>query len=142
MNVRHVRRCVAAFCVVLLPAPAVLAHGAVAVAQPASIARDGVAIGYSYGYGDDAHAEDEALRQCLTFQGAPVATRTLCTVVQTFQNDCFAAAVDSVSGKDGFGWAVAKTQADAVSIAMRHCQVTDNSEGVCVIQAQVCDVTR
>ncbi len=118
-----------------------LAAGAIAVAEPADVAKDGYAIGISYSYKTKAEAEERALRECQTVEDAPAATRKLCKVVRTFENQCGAAALDPQAGTPGAGWAVGDTLALARQDALRSCEDTAgrDRQGECRISAEGCD---
>ena len=62
-------------CAALFQATAAMAHGAIAVGQPSSVAESGVAVGYTWNYDSAGEAEADALKQCLSYMDAPDSTR-------------------------------------------------------------------
>jgi hypothetical protein len=127
-----------------------IAAGAVAI----GIAPGGVANGYASGYEvnapDIATASREALAQCKKPQanasGTPANSGTLaaqakCEVVMTFQDKCYAQALDPKDGTPGAGWAVADTEADADAQALAKCKATAGADRVafCKVFNSDCD---
>jgi hypothetical protein len=119
----------------------VFAAGAVAVAEPADVAKDGYAIGISYNYKTTAEAEERALRECQSTEDAPAETRKLCKIVRTFENQCAASALDPKAGTPGAGWAVAESLAIARRDALQRCEDTAGRDrrGECRTSAEGCD---
>lgn len=116
---------------VLLPLAAVVcgpdparADAALAVGQPADVAKQGVAVGWAVGYASKDAAEKEALARCRAFGDAPQATRDLCRVVETFKDTCLAVALDPDTGTTGVGWGVYKNRERAEDAAMDKCEET------------------
>jgi hypothetical protein len=127
-------------CAALLQATAALAHGAIAVGQPSSVAEGGVAVGYTWNYDTSGEAEADALKQCLSYMDAPDSTRALCKVVRTFSHECVAISMDPNTGTEGFGWAVAGSQSEAYDRALGICKSSDgDASAACAVQAQKCD---
>jgi hypothetical protein len=122
------------------PSPAA-AFGAIAVGEPKSIAKGGLAVGYATKYTTKDQAEVAALKECLTFQAAPAATRALCKIVKTFEKQCLGVAIDPKGGTPGFGWAVMTTKAEADDAAMSGCRDTAGKSRVkfCQITVSKCD---
>lgn len=100
------------------------ADAALAVGQPADVAKQGVAVGWAVDYANAAAAEKEALERCRGFAGAPQATRELCRTAVTFGNTCLAVALDPEPGTTGIGWGVHKDRDRAEDIAMEKCAET------------------
>jgi hypothetical protein len=123
-----------------LAAP-VYAAGAVAVAEPSDVARDGYAIGISYNYKTTEEAEERALRECRSTTEAPPETRKLCKVTRTFENQCAAGALDPKAGTPGAGWAIGETLAVARRDAVQRCEDTAgrDRQGECRVTAEGCD---
>lgn len=119
----------------------VRAAGAVAIAEPADVAADGYAAGISYGIKSPSDADERAVRECLAVEDAPPATRKLCKVVRSFENQCGAVALDPKAGTPGAGWAVADSLADARQEALRRCEDTagKDRQGECRVTAEGCD---
>jgi hypothetical protein len=143
MKISHLKMAATAIiCAAAIQVTAAMAHGALAIGEPADVGKDGVAVGYAYGFGSTGEAEAEALKKCLSYMQAPDSTRALCKIVQSFHNECFAVALDPADGTEGFGWAVAESQSEAYSIALQKCRDTDGTNAdACVVQAQKCDVS-
>ena len=122
------------------PLPA-LAAGAVAVAEPADVARDGYSSGISYNFRTAAEAEDRALRECQSTTDAPPETRKLCRVVRTFEDQCVAVALDPKAGTPGAGWALGASLALARQNALDRCEETAGGDrrGECRVTAEGCD---
>jgi Domain of unknown function (DUF4189) len=118
------------------------AFGAIAVGEPKSIAKGGLAVGYSTKYATKEQAEAAALKECLTFQPAPADTRALCKIVKTFEKQCVGVAIDPKGGTPGFGWAVMATKAEADDAAMSGCRDTAGKSRVkfCQITVSKCDI--
>lgn len=125
---------------VLFASPA-FATGAIAVAEPNDVAKDGYSSGISYNFKTDAEAEDRALRECQNSQDAPPATRQLCKLIRTFSNQCVAVSLDPQAGTPGAGWAIADTLAGARREATQRCEDTAgrDRQGECRVTAEGCD---
>ena len=117
------------------------AVGAVATAEPADVAQDGYSSGISYNFKTAREAEERALQECLATPDAPPQTKKLCRVIQSFENQCVAVALDPQAGTPGAGWALGETLALARSNALRRCEETAGSErrGECRVTAEGCD---
>jgi hypothetical protein len=122
------------------PIPA-LAEGAVAIAEPRDVAKDGYSSGISYNYGNASGAEERALQECRNSRDASPETRKLCKLVRTFRNQCVAVALDPEAGTPGAGWAIGNTKDLAERDALRACEDTAgrNRQGKCVVTAFGCD---
>lgn len=118
-----------------------LATGAVAIAEPADVARDGYSSGISYNFRTATEAEDRALQECQNTADAPPETRKLCRVVRTFENQCVAVALDPQAGTPGAGWALGDSLALARQNALDRCEETAGSDrrGQCRVTAEGCD---
>lgn len=112
------------------------AEGAVAVAEPKDVARDGYAFGISGGYRTVEEARTAALQRCRSETSAPASTIALCTVVETFRNACASGSLDPQAGTPGAGWAIGPTKAQAESRAIDACRQTAGAD-----RAQFCEVT-
>jgi hypothetical protein len=97
------------------------ADAALAVGQPADVARQGFAAGWAVDYPSTAAAETEALARCRGFRDAPQAARDLCKIAVTFGNTCLAVALDPEPGTTGVGWGVHKDRDWAEDMAMERC---------------------
>ena len=84
------------------PMPAA-ADGAIAIALPPDVVKQGFAYGFATDYADVNHADAEALSKCRETTIAGV--RPLCTVVKDFKDQCVAVAMDPQAGTPGVGWA-------------------------------------
>jgi hypothetical protein len=121
-------------------APA-FAFGAVAIAEPSDVAKDGYSSGISYNFKTAVEAEERAHKECATTEDAPPATRQLCKVLRTFENQCVAVALDPQAGTPGAGWAIGDTSQVAKRDALQRCEDTAGSDrrGQCTITAEGCD---
>ena len=125
-TIRHLRPA-ASLCALVLVVVAALspsksnADAALAVGQPADVAKQGLAIGYSVNYSNKEAAQAEALKRCREFRDAPQSTRDLCKIVESFRDRCLAIALDPERDTKGVGWAVAKKQDLAEEQAMEAC---------------------
>jgi hypothetical protein len=97
------------------------AEAALAVGQPADVAKQGVAMGWAVDYPDKAAAEAEALARCRGFKDASQATRDLCRIVESVRDTCLAVALDPDRGTTGLGWGVHKNKEWAEDAAMERC---------------------
>lgn len=120
---------------------AVHAAGAVAIGEPADVVKDGYAAGISYQYKTRGEADDRAMTECQAVHQAPEATRKLCKVMQTFENQCAVIALDPENGTPGAGWAVADTLAGARAAAIERCMQTspEARKKECRVTAEGCD---
>ncbi len=101
-----------------------MATGAVAVGEPAKIAKDGVAIFTYVNANNAAQAKEKALAGCKGLPGASNTSKALCKVMATFENQCVAQALDPQNGTPGFGWAIARNSSDAKEQALSNCRDT------------------
>jgi hypothetical protein len=101
-----------------------MAAGAIAVGEPAEIAKDGVAI-FTYVNANSAEeAKQKALEGCRGLPNAPTTSTALCKVVATFENQCVAQSLDPENGTPGFGWAMARNSRLAKEQALSSCRDT------------------
>jgi hypothetical protein len=100
------------------------ADAALAVGQPADVAKQGLAVGWAVDYAGTKAAGKEALVRCRGFPDAPQATRDLCKVVEVFGNACLAVALDPEPGTTGVGWGVHRNRDWAEDAAMEKCAET------------------
>jgi hypothetical protein len=101
-----------------------MAAGAVAVGEPADIAKDGVAIFTYVNAGNAESAKKSALDGCKSLENASKTSKALCKVVATFVNQCVAESLDPESGTPGFGWAMAPNSRAAREQAISNCRDT------------------
>jgi hypothetical protein len=97
------------------------AEAALAVGQPADVAKQGVAVGWAVDHASKAEAEKEALARCRAFGDALQATRDLCRIVESVRDTCLAVAIDPDRGTTGVGWGVHKNREWAEDAAMEKC---------------------
>jgi Domain of unknown function (DUF4189) len=124
--------------IALRPTPAV-ADGAIAVAQPPDVVKQGFAYGYVTDSPDVNHAEAEALAKCRDTTIAGV--RPLCAIVKDFKNQCVAVAMDPQAGTPGVGWAVADDLHSAEAQALSGCEQTagPGRRAACAVDHSSCD---
>lgn len=123
-----------------LMGPAAHATGAIAVGQPADVARDGVSASIFVNARSADEARSEAMKRCTT-TGSGTA-RALCKVMATFSNLCAAEALDPKDGTPGFGWAIADTSDEAKRQAIANCRETagpDRQDACAVPDKAWCD---
>lgn len=123
----------------MLPSTPVSAAGAVAVGQPANVAKNGIAVGLNGDWDTKAHARTDAVIQCKA-TNVKSSTRALCHVVSTFTNQCAAIAMDPQGGTSGFGWAVANSTWEAKQQALVSCRSSAGSRAdACKVITTSCD---
>jgi hypothetical protein len=97
------------------------AEAALAVGQPADVARQGVAMGWAVDFPSKAAAEAEALARCRGFKDALQKVRDLCRIVESVHDTCLAVALDPDRGTTGVGWGVHKDRDWAEDAALDKC---------------------
>ena len=126
------------------PSP-VNADGAIAVALPANVAKQGFSYGISSGYPDVNQAEAHALDKCRTTKDAQndVKMRSLCKVILDFKNQCGSVSMDPQAGTPGVGWSVADDLRTAESQALSKCEQTagPGRAAACKVDHSSCDGT-
>jgi uncharacterized protein DUF4189 len=127
--------------VLLAESTSALAAGALAVGQTGNIRKDGLAIGFAVNRATKDRAEADALKQCLDFKAAPESTKARCKIVQIFEKQCLAVALDPKDGTPGAGWAVMATKTEADNSAMGRCRDTAGKSRAdfCAISVSRCD---
>ncbi len=115
------------------------ADGALAIALPPDVVKQGFAYGYVTDYPDTNQADAQALKKCrdTTIEGV----RPLCTVIQDFKNQCVAVAMDPQAGTPGVGWSVAPDLHAAEAQALSKCEETagPGRRAACAIDHSSCD---
>jgi hypothetical protein len=140
------RRCVGLMSIIslLLAASAMrptsaAADGALAVALPPDVVKQGFAYGYVTDYANPDQADAQALKKCrdTTIEGV----RPLCEVIQDFKNQCVAVAMDPQAGTPGVGWSVAPDLHTAESQALSKCESTagPGRRAACAVDHSSCD---
>jgi hypothetical protein len=79
-----------------------MAAGAVALGEPADIAKDGVAIFTQVNAANAKRAKELALAGCKALPNSSDTSKALCKIVATFENQCVAQALDPQNGDAGF----------------------------------------
>ena len=117
------------------------ADGALAVGEPANVAKQGFAYGASLNKGSEQEASVRALDTCRTAKIAGKAAKALCKVVRNFKDECVAIALDPKDGTPGAGYAVAPNRRSAETRALSECQKTAGSarREFCNVVASECD---
>jgi hypothetical protein len=120
------------------PMPA-FADGAIAIAQPPDVVKQGFAYGFATDYADANHADVEALAKCRETTIAGV--RPLCTVVKDFKDQCVAVAMDPQAGTPGVGWGVGDNLHAAEAQALSGCEQTagPGRRAACAVDHSACD---
>ncbi|HTC05611.1 MAG TPA: DUF4189 domain-containing protein [Xanthobacteraceae bacterium] len=115
------------------------ADGALAIALPPDVVKQGFAYGYVTDYPDVNQADAQALKKCrdTTIEGV----RPLCAVIQDFKNQCVAVAMDPQAGTPGVGWSVAPDSRAAEAEALSKCEETagPGRRAACAIDHSSCD---
>jgi hypothetical protein len=126
------------FATALLPGFAAAA-GALAVALPDDVAKDGFAYGYSVDEATMGRAQVEALSQCRTTKDRSL--RPLCKVITTYRDQCVAIAMDPADGTPGVGWAIAGDLSSAEVQALNKCKEASGPGRAdkCTVDKSVCD---
>jgi len=126
--------------VALLPGPAV-AEGALAIGLPNDVTKDGIALGWNTNSPTAAEARQRALAGCRDVKNSTDAARSLCTIVDTFHNQCVAGAEDPDPGTPGVGWAVATDKKTAEQQALAMCQAKSPParRAACKVMTSGCD---
>lgn len=121
--------------------PRAQADSALAVGQPADVAKQGLAMGWAFNYSSKETAQAEALKRCRGYRDAPQATRDLCKIVENFRDNCLAIALDPDFGTTGLGWNVQKNQEWAEDAAMDKCRETSEQKrkNFCRVTVTRCD---
>jgi len=101
------------------------AEGALAIAQPPDIVKQGYAYGTSWNYPTKEEAINNALERCRRTKSS--ARAALCKVVRTFKKECAVVAMDPKDGTPGAGWAVEATLEKATEKALEECRATAGS---------------
>jgi hypothetical protein len=115
------------------------ADGAIAIALPPDVVKQGFAYGFATDYADVNHAEAEALSKCRDTTIAGV--RPLCAVIKDFKNQCVAVAMDPQAGTPGVGWGVGADLHGAEAQALTGCEQTagPGRRAACVVDHSACD---
>jgi hypothetical protein len=127
----------------ILFASQAIAAGALAVALPPDVVKGGFSYGYRIGETDRATAEAKALDACHKTKDAvkDPNLRSLCKIIQDFDNQCVAVAMDPASGTPGVGWAIADDLKSAEAQALSRCEQTagPGRRAACVVDHSGCD---
>jgi hypothetical protein len=116
-----------------------MAEGAIAVALPKDVAKDGFAYGTGYKFATTAEAQAKALERCQ--QTKSELRRKLCKVVNTFNDRCIAVAMDPADGTPGVGWAIEADLKSAERVALEKCEATagPGRHAACKVHSSGCD---
>jgi hypothetical protein len=119
------------------------AAGALAVALPSDVAKEGFSYGYSNDKGDADTASARAVELCRTTKDASndPKLRNLCKVIQNYSNQCVAVAMDPAAGTPGVGWSIADDKRSAEGQALKRCEDTAGAgrQAACEISHSDCD---
>jgi hypothetical protein len=108
-------------CIAAGPRPS-LAGGALAIALPKDVIKDGFAYGSAYNYPTTEEASKRALEKCQETKSD--LRKKLCKVINAFQDQCVAVAMDPADGTPGVGWAITNDLLSAERIALEKCEAT------------------
>lgn len=127
--------------VVLLPSLAV-AEGALAVGVPSDVAKMGFAAGEVVNKTSADEAQKGALEKCRKPNPTiDKRAQALCTLVNTFHEQCVAVAEDPKEATPGVGWAISSTLQMAESQALANCRATagKSRRDFCKVVGSECD---
>jgi hypothetical protein len=120
------------------------AEGALAVGVPADVAKQGFAYAYINNKASLEEASTVALASCRSPSAvkSPQA-RALCTVINTYHNQCVAVAEDPAPGTPGIGWSIANDLRTAEAQALAKCEATagPGRRAACKVDNSGCDGT-
>ncbi|MGH6682598.1 MAG: DUF4189 domain-containing protein, partial [Pseudolabrys sp.] len=110
-----------------------------AVALPKDVVKDGFAYGSAYKFATTEEAQAKALERCR--QTKSDKRRKLCKVVNTFQDQCIAIAMDPADGTPGVGWAIEADLRSAERVALEKCEATAgrSRRAACKVHSSGCD---
>ena len=134
-------KCLVAICLVpicLMVNGPCMAAGAVAVGQPADIAKDGVASYIMVNAANSDSAKEKAMEGCKSLPSASGTSKSLSKIAATFENQCVAEALHPASGTPGFGWAMAGDSNTAKEQALSNCRDTagPTRQNACVVNSE------
>jgi hypothetical protein len=120
------------------------ADGALALGVPADVAKGGFAYAYTNNKASADEARTVALASCRS--PSPVKSdqaRALCTVTNTYHNQCVAVAEDPLAGTPGVGWSIANDLHTAEAQALTKCEATagPGRRAACKVDNSGCDGT-
>jgi hypothetical protein len=122
-----------------------IAAGALAVGLPEDVVKGGFTYGYTTGKSDTSEAREAALKACRTTKDATknAHLRSLCKVIQVYNNQCVAVAMDPAPGTPGVGWGVADDLRSAEKQALSGCEATAGRgrAAACIVDHSACDGT-
>jgi hypothetical protein len=120
-----------------------IADGAVAIGVPSSVAKEGVAQGYSIRAKTPEDARRVAMGYCGDAAKSSKTAAGLCKVVTVFQDLCVALALDPKPGTPGYGWGLGADKAAAEKAALTMCFDTAGADRrqYCRSTASDCDGT-
>ena len=116
-----------------------VAAGAIAIGQPADVAKRGISMGFSTNREATDEAKMRSMKLCA--DSGSLISSILCEVVATFENKCVAVAIDPAVQTPGFGWAVADTEKASKDNALSNCRATagPTRRNACEITDSSCD---
>ena len=119
------------------------ADGALAIGLPPDVARDGFIFGFVTNGSSSEEARAAALEECRKPDPTkPSAILPLCTIVESFRDQCVAVAMEFPAGTPGVGWAVAPNLRQAEAAALNKCKATAKLGGRrygCTVTDTGCD---
>lgn len=123
----------------VLSAQSGMAEGAIAIALPKDVVKDGFAYGTGYEFATTQEAQAKALERCRETKSE--LRRKLCKVVKTFHDQCIAVAMDPADGTPGVGWAIEADLRGAERVALEKCETTagPGRRAACKVHSSGCD---
>jgi hypothetical protein len=125
-------------CLVIATRPGA-AEGALAIALPKDVVKDGFAYGSAYTFATSGEAQAKALQRCRETKSN--VRRKLCKIVDIFHDQCVAVAMDPADGTPGVGWAIAGNMRGAERVALEKCEATagPGRRAACKVHSSGCD---
>ena len=130
-------------------------EGALAIALPPSVAKQGFTYRYETRHATTGAAQSSALEGCREtslrdsknvdekIKKDAEFRASICKVIVSFHDQCVAVAMDPAAGTSGVGWAVAADLRSAESQALAQCETTagPGRRAACKIDKSACDGT-
>ena len=126
---------------VVMGAQPSVAGGALAIALPPDVVKTGFSYGSAYNYPSKEEAGKRALERCRDTKSD--VRKKLCKVIQTFENQCVAVAMDPADGTPGVSWSIMNDLRAAEADALAKCEATDGAgrRAACKVHNSGCDGT-
>ncbi|MGH6992368.1 MAG: DUF4189 domain-containing protein [Caulobacteraceae bacterium] len=125
---------------VFAPAAAAAAS-AFAAGVPDDVAGQGLALGEAHNYPTREEAEARALADCRQAPNSTPTARSLCKIVDHFDDRCLGLSMDPKDGTPGWGWSIADASDAAHDGALAMCRASSSADRApyCIITSTNCD---